>query len=156
MRSYQHFTTKFSILANVPINYSEESAISGVPIQSVEKLKPRDRNKPDTFITSNSLKIGFKGQNVRKFVILNYWICIKQCLNCARLGNVQRFYKSKDARCINCSGSIPTCKENCQSIKCLLCGSIEHNVLDSVKQAMNIENKSFKENYTSNVLFKTV
>ncbi|KAL9875090.1 uncharacterized protein ACN427_013357 isoform 1-T4 [Glossina fuscipes fuscipes] len=161
------FTEKFGIVKNIPPSIKEEdflnSATSDIEIISVTRILRRDPADREMFIPTNSLKIGFKGKLIPKSIKFNYCNIpvdyfipsVRLCYNCGRFGHIAKFCKSKESRCLNC-GKSPACPtDSCLSIKCLGCGSLDHNVTfrecskrkkeENLKKILTIQNLSFRE-----------
>lgn len=166
-----NFVTKFGIIKDVPKHFDEQqikdNIISEIEIRSVTRLTRYNPNDELNRIKTNTIKIGFKGNEIPETIILflsvakvSYYIPKpKQCHNCGRLGHLKSQCKSTKVRCLKCGKAGNTCTPPC-NIKdqiCILCGKNDHNCLDDNKtcwkkqehddlnKIMTIKNLSFSE-----------
>ncbi|KAL9883231.1 uncharacterized protein ACN427_010668 isoform 1-T1 [Glossina fuscipes fuscipes] len=167
------FTERFGVIRNIPCTYSVDdiinNAVSDIPIKSAVRFQRRNPNNKDEWIPTTRIKVGFKGRALPKAIKFNYCNLpveyfvptLKQCFKCGRYGHVSKFCKAKESRCLNC-GKSPN-GVNCEAMKCLSCGSGEHNALDKcclyreselninrIMAIKNLSHKEVKENFSEN------
>lgn len=135
----RNFVETFGVIRNVPVCFSEEDLLKGiVSDRKVTSVKRFTRKEGSEVRQTETIKIGFSGDNHPAWVVFNHTVlvvntfypAVRLCFNCGRLGHTKMGCRSK-TRCLQCSNEM--CEGNCNFKKCVLCKSSDHSCKEKEK-----------------------
>lgn len=121
----------------MPVSWTDEELLEGIKsrkkVASEKRFMRKDINDPGKLHKTETVKIGFYGDDHPDWIIFNhtvlvvktYYPAIKQCHKCGRLGHTQMGCRS-NKRCIKCGKTDGDCDNNCEGKKCILCNVEGH------------------------------
>lgn len=137
----RNFIETFGVIRDVPLCYSEEeimaNSTAGKKITSVRRFTRRDANDPTVFHPTETVKVGFAGDDHPQWIIFErtvltvrtFYPAVRQCFNCGRLGHTKQGCRSRK-RCIKCGSNEATCGGACEEKRCILCNGNGHVAKD--------------------------